>query len=307
MKKSLTVAVLAGGSSAERSVSLKTGAGVVAACKKLGYRVLFFDPAKDLGKLVAAKKKIDVVFPALHGRGGEDGQIQGLLELLGLKYVGSDLRGMVLSFDKVLTKDIYKKNGLPVARDLVLEKKAKISMEAVEQQVGFPCFVKPSNEGSSYGASIVRMPLEFEPALRKAWRYGPALIEEYLQGVEISVGVLEKNGKAQVLPVAEICPKAEFFDFKAKYNPKYCQEIVPARISAALTRQAQDFALRAHQALQMRHISRTDMIVMKNKIYLLETNALPGFTPASIYPKEAAAVGISFESLVELLVQEAGN
>jgi D-alanine-D-alanine ligase len=305
MKKNLTVAVLAGGNSAERSVSLKTGAGVVAACKKLGYRVLLFDPAKDLGKLVAAKKKIDVVFPALHGRGGEDGQIQGLLELLGLNYVGSDLRGMVLSFDKVLSKDIYKKNGLPVARDLVLEKKAKISMEAVEQQVGFPCFVKPSNEGSSYGTSIVRIPLEFEPALRKAWKYGPALIEEYLQGMEISVGVLEKNGKAQVLPVAEICPKTEFFDFKAKYSPKYCEEIVPARISEALTKQAQDFALRAHQALQMRHISRTDMIIMKNKIYLLETNALPGFTPASIYPKEAAAVGISFESLVELLVREA--
>jgi D-alanine-D-alanine ligase len=297
------VAVLAGGDSAERKISLESGQAVAEALAKKGFQVMRFDPKKDLVKFIQAKNKIDVVFPALHGRGGEDGTLQGLLDFLNIPYVGSGMHGMLNSFDKVIAKKIYRSVRLPVARDFVAKQNSTNSEKKIISHVGLPCFVKPAKEGSSFGASIVRKKSELKSALNKTWKFGSALVEEYLQGTELSAGVLEdSSGNLQALPVIEICPRKTFFDLQAKYDPELCTEIIPARISASLTKKIQTLAKKAHQALCLRHLSRTDFILVKNKPYLLETNTLPGFTKNSLYPKEAVAAGIEFPDLVEHLI-----
>lgn len=299
MKKNFTVAVLAGGTSAERGVSKISGAAVASALGKRGFQVLQFDPKNQLAKFAAAKNEIDVVFPTLHGRGGEDGEIQKLLTKLKIPFVGSDVRGMQNSFDKVRAKKIYRAGGLPVADQQIFAPNSTARLK-----LKLPIFVKPAREGSSFGASLVRQDAQFAAALRKAWKFGEALVEPFLDGTEISVGVLEnQNGKLTALPPIEICPKNNFFDFKAKYDPKFSEEIVPARISKVLTKRAQTCAKQAHEKLKLRHLSRSDFIIVGAKIYILETNTLPGFTPNSLFPKEAAAAGITFDDLCERLIR----
>jgi D-alanine-D-alanine ligase len=191
-----------------------------------------------------------------------------------------------------------------VARDLVIEKNFSDAEEQIVSKLGLPCFVKPASEGSSFGASLVRKKLELKSALCRAWKFDLALVEQYLHGTELSAGVLtDTSGRLQALPLVEICPRKTFFDLRSKYDPKFCTEIVPARISVALTKRVQLLAKQAHQALGLRHLSRTDFIIVKNNPYLLETNTLPGFTRNSLYPKEAAAAGIEFADLVERLIQ----
>jgi D-alanine-D-alanine ligase len=302
-KKPITVAVLRGGDSAERGISLLSGEAVASACRNLGYKVIELDPSTDLVKLIQLKDSIDVVFPALHGRGGEDGKIQGLLELLKLPYVGGDVFASAQAFDKPKTKVAYRAAKLPVARDCVVARNSKTAEAEVMKSVKLPCFVKPVNEGSSYGSNPVKVKKDLLPALRKAWKYGDALVEELLVGTEITVGVVGAGKDSIAMPIVEIVPKTAFFDFKAKYDPNFVAEIVPARISPALTREAQKLAVAAHQALSLRDISRTDMIIQRGKIYLLETNTLPGMTRNSLFPKMAKAVGLSFDQLVGKLIQ----
>jgi D-alanine-D-alanine ligase len=299
MKKKITVAVLAGGDSAERGVSLQSGEAVARALRQKGFAVLRFDPKNELPKMLAAKNKIDVVFPALHGRGGEDGEIQKLLEKLKIPFVGSGVQGMQNSFNKIYAKQIYRKNKLPVARDQIFPKDSSAKLK-----LKLPVFVKPVDEGSSFGASLVQKESEFSLALRRAWKFGPALVEEYLRGTEISVGVLENlDGSLTALPSIEIIPKKKFFDFTAKYDSKFCEEICPARISPLLEKKVRRLAEKAHRVLKLKDLSRTDFILIDNKIYLLETNTLPGFTANSLLPKEAAAAGIEFPDLVEKLIR----
>jgi D-alanine-D-alanine ligase len=304
MSKKLTIAVLAGGNTAEKGISKLTGAAVTAACHELGHRVLQFDPAKDLARLIAAKKQIDLVFPALHGRGGEDGSIQGLLSLLGLPFVGPDIFGGAASFDKSLAKEFYRAAGLPVARDFLAYKSDPEAAQSAFKKVGLPCFVKPASEGSSYGAGPVHKKAQLLPALQNAWKYeAKALVEELLTGTEITVGVLETETGLRALPVIEIRSKNAFFDLESKYDPTLAEELVPAPISAKLTAQAKSLAKKAHQALKLRHLSRTDMIIRRGKLYLLETNTLPGFTTNSLFPKMAKAAGMSFPELIAHLIR----
>lgn len=299
VKRKLTVALLAGGDSAEREVSLDSGRAVAAALRRKDHRVLRFDPKHELPKFLTAKNKIDVVFPALHGHGGEDGEIQKLLESIEIPFVGAGSRGMQNSFDKISAKKIFRKAKLPVAREQIFRQDSTAKLK-----LKLPVFVKPANEGSSFGASIVRKQSELAKALKKAWRFGDVLVEEFLNGVEISVGVLERyDGTLLALPPIEICPRDTFFDFRAKYDPKFCEEIVPARIPKAFERKVQALAKKAHRTLHLRHLSRTDMFIVGTKVYLLETNTLPGFTPNSLFPKEAAAAGIEFSELIDQLIR----
>ncbi|MDD3067140.1 MAG: D-alanine--D-alanine ligase [Candidatus Gracilibacteria bacterium] len=302
-KKQITVAVLRGGDSAEREISLLSGEAVASACRNLGYKVIELDPSTDLVKLIQLKDSIDVVFPALHGRGGEDGKIQGLLELLKLPYVGGDVFSCAQAFDKPKAKTAYCVVKLPVAKDCVVKRNSKTAEAEVIKAVGIPCFVKPVNEGSSYGSSPVKELKDLLPALRAAWKYGDALVEELLMGTEITVGVIGEGEDSIALPIVEIVPKTAFFDFKAKYDPAFVSEIVPARISPKLTKEAQKLAIAAHRALSLRDISRTDMIIQREKIYLLETNTLPGLTRNSLIPKMAKGLGMSFDQLVEKLIK----
>ena len=245
--------------------------------------------------------KPDVVFIAMHGPFGEDGTIQGMLELVRIPYTGAGVLASSLGMNKIMFRKIMEKENIPLPKYLVFsqgEKKTKIL-----SNFKFPFVVKPSNQGSSVGVSIVHHKKELEPALKNALSYSKKiLVEEYLPGIEVSCGVLG-NEKPIALPVIEIIPKKEFFDYEAKYDEGKCEEIVPARISKKLTKQVQDLAIRVFQAIDCRGFGRVDMIISQGRPYVLEINTIPGLTPVSLFPKEAAAAGISYPKLLDCLIE----
>lgn len=301
----LTVALLSGGRSAEREVSLKSGEQVYQALDKEKYRVLRYDPRDDLPRLIADAADIDVALIILHGRYGEDGTIQGLLELLDIPYHGSGVLGSALGINKIQSKRLYEHAGLTVSPYLVLDRSDAEAQTKIHDSLGFPLVVKPEHEGSSIGLSIVRDPEELGPALRLAWEYDRlVLVEKFIAGIEITGAVLG-NLDPRPLPLVEIIPGDQygFFTYEAKYKPGATEEICPARLSSALTGKAQDYAVRAHQALRCRGYSRTDMIVSGDEVYVLETNTIPGMTATSLYPQAAAAAGMSFSELLDQLIQ----
>lgn len=251
---------------------------------------------------------IDVAFLALHGKYGEDGTIQGFLELTGTPYTGSGVLASALAMDKVMAKKVLKAEGIPVPKGVHITR-ADLAREgaAVVDRANdlLPAVVKPSKQGSSVGMSMVGTKEAMEKAIRQALDHDDeALVEERIQGTEITVGVLgiPGTGEVEALPVVEIVPKREFFDYKAKYDPDQCDEICPARISPELAQSAQALAVRAHRSLSCRGYSRTDMILGPNGPVVLEVNTLPGMTMNSLLPKAAAAKGIPFSALLERIL-----
>ncbi len=241
----------------------------------------------------------------LHGRYGEDGTIQGLLELLDIPYHGSGVLGSAIGINKILSKHLYEHAGLPVSPYLILDRADPDGQAKVQEVLGFPVVVKPEHEGSSIGLSIVGEADKLKPALKLAGEYDRlVLVEKYLEGIEITGAVLG-NRYPEPLPLIEIVPgdQYEFFDYEAKYKPGATEEICPARLSEDFTKKAQDYAVRAHQALKCRGYSRTDMIVSDNEVYILETNTIPGMTATSLYPQAAAAAGIGFSELLDRLIE----
>lgn len=296
----LRVAVLAGGKSSEREISKLSGKMVAEGLKTLGYKVKEYDPKTDLKKIIAEVKNIDVVFPALHGRYGEDGTIQGFLELLGLSYVGSGVLASALAMDKVKTREIYKNEGLPIPKGIVYS--FGDDAHRITSEVGLPCVVKPVADGSSFGITIVKEEKGLVKAINEAIKFdAQVLIEEYIPGDEITVGVVG-NDSLIALPVVLIKLKHEFFNYEAKYSGE-TDEIVPAPIDEGMAKRAKEYALVAHKALGCRGLSRTDMIVKEKEIYLLETNTMPGMTKESLLPKAAKAAGMSFNQLVQRLIE----
>jgi D-alanine-D-alanine ligase len=303
--KKLRVALLAGGKSAEREVSLKSGRQVLLALDQQRYEVRSFDPRDDLFRLAQEADQIDVALIILHGRLGEDGTIQGFLESLGVPYHGSKVLGSALAMNKIVSKQLYVQAGLPVAPYLVVDRLQTYNPRELLEALGLPLVIKPEHEGSSIGLSIVRSPEQLGPALETAYRYDRrCLVEKYVAGTEITVGVLG-NDTLQALPLVEIIPgdSYAFFDYAAKYTPGATREICPARLPPELTQKAQDYAMRAHQVLCCRGYSRTDMIVAGTDLVLLETNTIPGMTQTSLFPQAAAAAGIPFPDLLDRLIE----
>jgi D-alanine-D-alanine ligase len=303
--KRLTVALLAGGKSAEREVSLKSGEQVFRVLDKERYDVLRYDPRDDLPRLAHDASKIDVALIILHGRMGEDGTIQGLLDSLEIPYQGSGVLGSALAMNKILSKQLYVQAGLPVAPHVVADRKAPLDTGRIIDALGLPVVVKPEHEGSSIGLNIARSRDELTRALEIAWGYDRrCLVEQFVAGTEITGGVLG-NEDLQSLPLVEIIPGEahDFFNYEAKYTPGASTEICPARLSEDLTAKAQDLAMRAHQALFCRGYSRTDMIVSTDGIYVLETNTIPGMTQTSLFPQAAAAANIPFPALLDRLIE----
>ena len=335
MKKRITVAVLMGGKSAEHEISLISGREVVKNLNfkkynvlpivisrngitwQIGERAAFLldSPAKrrgkgkkpKVGKLIKTdhvsiikNHKVDVVFIAMHGPNGEDGTIQGFLELIGVPYTGSGILASALGMDKISSRKLFTQAGLKVPEYLVLQKDD--SPQIVWKKFKPPVFVKPHNQGSSVGTTLVKEKNKLRDALNLAFDFSHlALAEEFLDGIEITCPILGNN-KPKALPVVEIVPKRDFFDYKAKYNDKLCDEIVPARISKALTKKAQQIALTAYQSLGCSGFGRVDMIAKGNNIYVLEVNTIPGLTPVSLFPKSAVAAGISYPELLDKIV-----
>jgi len=302
----LRIAVLMGGTSSEREVSLKSGANVVRALDPAKYQVMPVDFTGDIAPLVALHGQVDVVVLALHGPWGEDGRIQGLLDLLGIPYTGSGVLGSATSMHKGVAKALYRDAGIPTPGGL--EFSVPMADDAVARilaHVGLPCVVKPAQEGSTFGISIVRNDAELTLALQEAARYDRALVvEQFIAGIEISVPVLG-TAAPWALPEVEIVPSSGFYDYERKYTPGASEEFCPARISATSRLLAADYAVRAHRALCCRGVSRTDMIVSTEGIFVLETNTLPGMTDTSLLPLSARTAGISFAALLDLLIADA--
>ena len=305
MKKKLRVALISGGASAEREVSLNSGAKVRAALDQEKYVVIDYDPKTDLQRLLADAPDLDAALIILHGRFGEDGTLQGLLELAGLPYQGSGVMSSALCMDKRAAKDIYRFHGLPVARDMILDRNSDNDLDAVLSELGLPLVVKPCLEGSSIGMTIVRKPEDLAPAAAKAHlcdRF--VLMEEYIEGREITAAVLG-NDDPQALELIEIIPGQgyEFFNYEAKYKPGASREICPAPLDDDLAARAKELGVKAHQALYCRGYSRTDMILKDGRFYILETNTLPGMTETSLFPQAAAAAGLPFPKLLDRLLE----
>ena len=303
--KKLTIALLSGGASSEREVSLKSGDQVYEALDKEKYKVIRYDPKTELKRLIADATEIDASLIILHGPFGEDGTVQGLLDLLGIPYQGAGVLGSALAMNKIASKNLYEKAGLPVPPYIALNRGEEVDPEKIVNHLGLPLVVKPVQGGSSIGMSIVKSTKDLKNAVNIAFKQDNSiLIEAYIKGIEITGSVIG-NKNLKPLPVVEIIPGKghEFFDYDAKYTAGLTQEICPARISDDFTEKAQEYAKIAHLALFCKGYSRTDMILKNNDIYVLETNTIPGMTPTSLLPLAAATAGISFSELLDILIE----
>jgi len=291
-----------GGISSEREVSLISGHEVIKNLDKNKYEVIPVDFDGDCSWV--DKLKPDLVFIALHGKYGEDGSVQSLLDVLNQKYTGSGSVASFLGMNKMFFKFLVNKEKIKNPKAIFMKDK-NINMDDLKK-LGWPVVVKPVLGGSSVGISIVKSKKDLVKAMNLAFKYDKEiLIEEYIKGVEISCGVIEDKGKIVPLPLVEICPKKEFFDFESKYNEKICQEIIPARISNELTQKISEISKNIFKLLKCRGMARVDFIIRNNEVYVLEINIIPGLTSKSLLPKEAAAIGIDYSNLLDKIIESA--
>jgi D-alanine-D-alanine ligase len=293
----MKVAVLMGGKSPEREISLRSGENVARELESAGFEVLRVDPDGNLISLLK-EGRVEAAFLALHGPNGEDGRIQGLLEFAGIPFTGSGVLASALAMDKVMSKRIFENSGIPTPSWIMLEG-GEIPDEKGLSSIGWPVVVKPSVGGSTIGITIARDRPALEAAVELARLYcHQVLLERYLPGTEITVGVLGAD-ELQVLPVMEIVPVGGFYNYETKYVPGMSTHITPARIPQGAYSRAQELALAAHRVLGCFGMSRVDMIVSKDEeVMVLEVNTIPGMTDTSLLPEAAAKVGISFSQLL---------
>ncbi len=306
IKKDAKIAVLCGGMSNEREVSLRSGKNVLSALKKLGYtNSILIDVNKDVAS-VLADNKIEICYNTLHGRYGEDGCIQGLLEIMGIKYTGCNVKSSAICMDKDTTKNVLGEHGLNIIKSVSINKgedyKKKID------NLNYPLMIKPAKEGSSIGMSKVNNEDELKVALDVAYKSdSKVLIEEYLQGYSCTVGVLEdiKTNKIFATPILGFETKTEWYDYEAKYTKGLTTFNLPAKLSLSLTEKVQDMAIEAHRACECSGVSRVDFLIYNDIPYILEINTNPGMTDLSDLPAQAKYMGIDYENLVELILNTA--
>jgi D-alanine-D-alanine ligase len=298
------VAVLMGGWSAEREVSLRSGAACAAALERLGYRVTPIDVGRDIAALLSQAKP-DVALNMLHGRPGEDGTLQGLLEILGIPYTHSGVLASALAMQKDMAKELFRVAGVPVAEGLVVSRLEAAAKHLLPQ----PYVIKPISEGSSKGVFVVTEAHTHPPQelYREDWAYGDrVIVEKYIPGKELTCAVMGE----EALGVIEIVPTVRFYDYEAKYAPGGSKHLLPAAISPFVYQQVRRLALAAHRALGCRGVSRADFryddrIEGMGGLVCLEVNTQPGMTETSLVPELAAHVGISFDELVKWMVEDA--
>jgi D-alanine-D-alanine ligase len=298
--KTKKIGVLMGGLSAEREVSLKSGAAVHRALVARGYSAVAIDVGRDIGRILA-QESVDVAFICLHGRLGEDGAVQGLLEIMGIPYTGSGVLASALAMNKIFSKTVFQASGLTVARYRVLRRGESLDLTTLD--FSLPVVIKPSQEGSSVGVSIVKAEAGIAAALAEAFRYDEEiLVEQFIKGREIQVGILEERA----LGAIEIVPKNEFYDFEAKYTDGMAEHILPAPLPGPLYRKVLAEGEKAHRCLGCSGYSRVDFLVTAGgDCFLLEVNTLPGMTALSLLPEIAGGAGIGFEDLVERILASA--
>jgi len=294
------IGVLMGGLSSEREVSLASGSAVLKALVDRGYDAVAIDIGREAGEQVR-KEGIEVAFNALHGKFGEDGAIQGLLEIMGIPCTGSGILASAMGMNKIVSKTLFRAYGLAVGPFLVVTRADRAILATAEKEIGYPLVVKPSSEGSSVGVSLVNGSSGLEPAAKLAFQYDPEIIvERYIKGMEVQVGILGERA----LGAIEIVPKDVFYSYKAKYEKGGSQHFFPARVPDEVYRRTLDAGLLAHRALGCRGYSRVDFIIDNDGVpYILEVNTLPGMTATSLLPEIAQGAGIPFPSLVEEILR----
>ncbi len=303
----LKVAVICGGSSKEREVSLISGEEVYKALLERGYRAIKIDLGRDISEHLKEIQP-DAAFIALHGRLGEDGAVQGLLEILGIPYTGSGVLASALGLNKIVTKKLLKFESIPTADFLTLSHKSYTkdqaeSLKDIVAKIGLPLVVKPACEGSTIGMSVVKDEMDLKAAIEEGLRHDEEiLIEEFIEGVEITVGVLG-NDELTALPTLEIVYEGEIYDYESKYTAGKSRHEIPARIEGAAALAAQEMAKKVHKALLCKGFSRVDFIIAKDGTpYVLEINTSPGMTPLSLFPDAARAAGMDMGDLVSKIV-----
>lgn len=301
--KGKRVAVLYGGQSTEREVSLRTGKACADGLVEKGYDVTLVDVDREIAARLR-EGRFDVAFNALHGRWGEDGCIQGLLEAMGIPYTGSGVLASALGMEKVVSKAMFRSLGIPVIDYVVFPASAAASISPSDLPFGLPCVVKPSGEGSSVGVHLVRDPARLPQACADAATFkGDVIVERYVKGTEVNVAVLD----GVPLGAIEIVPANEFYDYAAKYTAGTTRYFYPARIPEPHAKRVMEAAGVAHRGLGCAGVTRVDFIVAADGTpYVLEINTLPGMTATSLVPKIAAGLGISFPDLCERILDGAG-
>lgn len=328
MDKKLKVLLLLGGTSPEREVSKSTGKSVYEALINLGYDVVVLDPAYGINQPLEVEEyfaekdyadtsnenyldavnlmsadQLNVAFLALHGKYGEDGTIQSLLELKGIKYTGSKVLSSAIAMDKIMSKILFEEYFVPTPEYFHFAKGESTTEEVnnlIEQKFGYPAVIKPNDQGSTVGLTICKSSEQLTEAIRNAFEYSNRiLVEEYIPGREVTVAVIDDTA----LPVLEIKPKHGIYDYECKYTSGMSEYIVPAEIPEEISKELQEIAVKACKSLRCEVYARVDFrLSPDNKIYTLEVNTLPGMTSLSLVPKMAKAIGISFEQLVEKII-----
>ena len=295
------IAVLMGGRSGERQVSLRSGQNVLEALKRQGLQAVGIDAGLNLGTELRSKK-IAAAFVILHGRYGEDGTVQGLLEMMDIPYTGSGVLASALAINKVFSKKIFTEQGIPTPEYCWAGplQDPKTSAHQAVDNLELPLVIKPVDEGSSLGVSIAKTQEQaVKSFIQVHKKYGQVMAERFIQGMNVTVGILGCGAKARALPVLELVPKNEFYDYQAKYTGGLTEFHVPARLPGSIYAKAQQVTLQAHQALGCHGWSRVDAIVDRlGTVYILEVNTNPGMTDLSDLPAEAKAEGMGYDQLV---------
>ena len=312
-----------GGFSSEYDISLKSGHTVITHLPKDKYDVYAVHICKDKWVVVideqeypidkndfsfikdSQKINFDVIFNAIHGHPGEDGAILSYFEILGIPHTSASFDKMALTFNKKNTLAVVRSYGIPTAKSIFLHQQDTVKLDEIVAQIGLPCFVKPNRAGSSYGISKVYEKAELQPAIDKAFKEDrEIIIEAFLEGRELSVGVIKYKGQIKVLPITEIISENDFFDYEAKYLGK-SQEITPANISDVLAERVRTTAARVYEILDLNGVSRAEYIIVNGVPHFLEINMVPGLTAASIFPQQAIAAGLSLSKLFENAIEMA--
>ena len=303
-KKKLKIGILFGGKSAEHEVSIVSAKNIIKALDKQKYQVFPTKIDKNGKFNLNSIKKMDVIFPVLHGPYGEDGSMQGLLKILNLPFVGPSVLGSAVGMDKDVMKRLFKEAGIPIGKFITLYNGEKISFEKIKKILGLPVFIKPANMGSSVGISKVKNESEWKKALKDAFLYDSKIVvEENTNGQEIECSVLG-NEKPMASVLGEIVPKNDFYSYKAKYiDEDGASLLIPAKVSKVITKKVQNLAIKVFQTLNCEGMGRIDFFVKKNgEVIVNEINTIPGFTSISMYPKLWEASGIPTSKLLDRLI-----
>ena len=306
--KNQVVAVVMGGPSAEREVSLNTGAAIANALREYGYTNVVeidLDP-RNFGKQLA-ESKAEVVFNAVHGLYGEDGRLQTLLEIREMPYTGSGMIASVSCMDKVITKRMLRDAGISTPACLIVNKKESGIKEKIMQRFSLPVVIKPASQGSSIGVEIVKEEKQLDEALANAFKYSrDILVEEFIGGKELTVSMMQKDGEVVALPVIHIAPHSGMYDYHSKYTKGATEYICPADLDEETTKKVQEISKQAYEVLGCSGAVRADVMLDEaGNGYVLEINTVPGMTATSLVPKAAAAAGISFPELCNIILQSA--